>query len=444
MIAGATGIDLSLLVIAADDGVMPQTQEHLAVLGAIGVEAGVVALTKVDLANDARRATVAAEVAGLLPGTAVVQASSRTGEGIDALRSALGQAADRVDAARAAEAGIDGAEPVLHVDRVFTLAGHGTVVTGTLWSGRLARGDSVVVLPGGAETRVRSIESHDRPLEVVGPRRRVALNLAGLRREEVERGDVVTVAGARLAPTYRLDVALASGAEAVLGERRVQVHHGTREAPARVVDLGDGAAQLRLEQPLLARRGDRVVIRRIAPPDTLGGAVVNDASPRRHSRSGTSVSIHGRSATESRHASEGAGRVTAPTPELVAATEPSALARRVLVELETDGERPRTPAKMAEHLGEPRREVERAVGELVDAGAAVRLKADIVYPPAEAARLGEEVAALVAREGSTSIAEVRDALGLSRKYAQALLEHLDGERVLWREGDRHYRRSDGA
>jgi selenocysteine-specific elongation factor len=426
MIAGASGIDLFLLVVAADDGVMPQTREHLAVLGALGVEVGVVALTKVDLVDDATSERAAAAIRDLLPNTPILAVSARTGEGIEALRARLGEVADQ--AALVGETG--GAEdvPVLHVDRVFTVAGHGTVITGTLWSGTLRRGDRVVVLPGGKAARIRSIESHDRALEVVGPRRRVALNLAGLRREDVERGDVVTAAGAALSPTYRLDVTLADGAEAVLGERRVQVHHGTREAPARVIDLGEGAAQLRLEQPLLARRGDRVVVRRIAPPDTLGGAIVTDASPRRSSgRSGTSDEYFGSQRTEICVASG-------------EAVEPGPLARRVLAALAADGERPRTPARLAEDLGVERREVERAIGELVEADAAVRFKADVVYPAAEAARLAAEVTALVVRVGSTSIAEVRDALGLSRKYAQALLEHLDGERVLRRDGDRHYPR----
>jgi selenocysteine-specific elongation factor len=439
MIAGASGIDLFLLVVAADDGVMPQTREHLAVLEALGVGAGVVALTKVDLVEGATRDRVAAEVGDLLPDAPVVPVSARTGEGVDSLRSALAELAERVDAARSEDAGgLD--DPVLHVDRVFTVAGHGTVVTGTLWSGTLRRGDRVVVLPGGKEARVRSIESHDRSLDAVGPRRRVALNLAGLRREDVGRGDVVTAAGAALAPTYRLDVALGDGAREVLGERRVQVHHGTREAPARVVDLGDGEAQLRLEQPLLARRGDHVVVRRIAPPDTLGGAVVLDPAPRRHSdRSKMSVWSFGCTPPKTRPASEASGAEEAGAAP-AAPAEPGALARRLLVELEADGERPRTPARLAEELGEPRREVERAVGELVDAGAAVRFKADVVYPTAEAERLAAAVRDLVARAGSTSIGEVRDALGLSRKYAQALLEHLDGERVLRRDGDRHYPR----
>jgi selenocysteine-specific elongation factor len=485
MIAGATGIDLFLLVVAADDGVMPQTREHLAVLRALGVGDGVVALTKVDLVDGATRERAATAVRELLPDAPIVAVSARTGEGVEELRAALAAIVERVEvprgagsaaaeppgerdrgmardvfrseAARGAAAAThavagDGADPVLHVDRVFTVAGHGTVVTGTLWSGTLRRGDRVVVLPGGKEARVRSIESHDRSLEAVGPRRRVALNLAGLRREDVGRGDVVTVAGTTLAPTYRLDVALGDEAAAVLGERRIQVHHGTREAPARVVDLGDGAAQLRLERPLLARRGDRVVIRRIAPPDTLGGAVVTDAAPRRHgSHSGMPESYWGAQSAPKRLASNavegemtGRGAGAAPATQVGTKPEPSPLARAVLAELRADRERPRTPAKLAEDLDEPRRKVERAVGELVDAGAAVRFKADIAYPAAEAGRLADAVAGLVAREGSTSIAEVRDALGLSRKYAQALLEHLDGERVLRRDGDRHYPRGGAA
>lgn len=439
MIAGASGIDLFLLVVAADDGVMPQTREHLAVLEGLGVREGVVALTKVDLVDEEVLRRVESEVRELLPGTEIVRASSRTGEGIDTLRSRIGQLAERVDAERPREVqGETAQEVVLHVDRVFTVAGHGTVVTGTLWSGSLRRGDRVVVLPGGIEARVRSIESHDHSLEVVGPRRRVALNLAGVRREEVARGDVVTVLGSGLSPTYRLDVRLAEGkeGEAILGERRVQVHHGTREAPARVVDLGDGAAQLRLEHPLLARRGERVVIRRIAPPDTLGGAEVLDPSPARHSeRSKGPVSSSGPSGTRTRRASERAPADASNSGERPA---PGPLAQRLLAELEGDGDRPRTPAKLAEDLGLGRREVESAVGELVEARAVVRFKADVVYPTAAAERLGVAAVALASEAGgSISIGEARDGLGLSRKYAQALLEHLDGERVLRRDGDRH-------
>jgi selenocysteine-specific elongation factor len=428
MIAGATGIDLFLLVVAADDGVMPQTREHLAVLEALGIEAGVVALTKIDLAEDGQREAAAAEIAELLPGAPVVALSARSGEGIQALRERLAALAEEVSVSRSSEPEDD--PPVLHVDRCFTIAGHGTVVTGTLWTGALSRGDQVILLPGGATARVRAIESHDHPQETVGPRRRVALNLAGIGREEVGRGDVVTVAGAPISSTYRLDVTIESGAAAILGERRVQVHHGTREAPARVVDLGNRQVQLRLEQPLLARRGDRLVVRRIAPPDTLGGAVVTDPAPRRHGP--------GAPAEHPPDAAQEEARVD-PTPASPPAV-PGPLARRLLAELEADGERPRTPAKLAEDAGLERRGVERALGDLVEAGAAVRFKADVVYPTAEGNRLAAAVQALAVRDGSTSIGEVRDALGLSRKYAQAVLEHLDGERILRRDGDRHYPR----
>jgi selenocysteine-specific elongation factor len=438
MIAGASGIDLFLLAVAADDGVMPQTREHLTVLAALGVRTGVVALTKVDLVEAERREAVAAEILELLPATPVVAVSARSGEGIEALRGRLGAVAEKVSARPAIAA--EDEPPVLHIDRSFTIAGHGTVVTGTLWSGTLSRGDQVVILPAGTSARIRSIESHDRTHETIGPRRRVALNLAGLGREEVSRGDVVTMPGASIAPTYRIDVEIDPGSGALLDERRVQVHHGTREAPGRVVDLGHGAAQLRLEQPLLTRRGDRVVVRRIAPPGTIGGAVVIDPDPPRHRHRADAP------ASDSRLDQMPLERprqmkVWSPPPPTA---EPGLMARRLSIELEADGERPRTPARLAEDLGVERREVERALGELVGAGAAVRFKADVIYPVATARRLAAAAFELVERDGSTSIGEVRDELGLSRKYAQALLEHLDGEHVLRRDGDRHYPRGAGS
>jgi selenocysteine-specific elongation factor len=313
------------------------------------------------------------------------------------------------------------AEPVLHVDRVFTVAGHGTVVTGTLWSGRLERGQRVTILPSGREARVRSIEVHDRALEVVDAHQRVALNLGGIERDEVERGDVIAGDAADISVTYRLDVDLRSGAEEILAEPRVQVHLGTRDSAARVVDLGDGGAQLRLERPLLARAGDRVVIRRIAPPDTLGGGVVRDASPPRHGPG-----------WEPTVPEEESPPAPPPTP-----AEPGPLARRVLAGLEEDGPRPRGAAQLAEDLSAERREVEKAFGELAAAGTAVRAKADVVYAASVYDQLARQILALAERDGSTTIAAVRDALSLSRKYAQALLEQLDAEKRLRRDGDRH-------
>jgi selenocysteine-specific elongation factor len=427
MIAGAGGIDLFLLVVAADDGPMPQTREHLAVLRALGIERGVIALTKVDLVDEETRALTSEAAAELVPGAPLIEVSSQTGEGLDALRDALAEAATEVTCLTSppvyeGESQTPPAEePVLHVDRAFTIAGHGTVVTGTLWSGRLERGQKVMVLPGGREARVRSIEVHDRTTEVADSHQRVALNLAGIDRDEVRRGDAIATEAAGVIATYRLDVDLLTGAEEILAEPRVQVHLGTRDSAARVVDLGEGAAQLRLERPLLARAGDRFVVRRIAPPDTLGGGVVRDPSPPRHGPGW-----------------EPPAPVEPPAPAAVPArTEPGPLARKVLAALERDGPRPRGAARLAEDLGLERRQVETAFGELATAGAAVRAKADVVYAASVYEKLARLILALAGRDGSTSVAEVRDALGLSRKYAQALLEQLGSERRLRRDGDRH-------
>jgi len=451
MIAGAAGIDMFLLVVAADDGPMPQTHEHLAVLRALGIDHGVVALTKVDLVDEETRLLAAAAAAELVPGAPLVEVSAETGEGIKALRAGLAEVAERAESKRRSSFPLRmhgkgrtppdiNDEPVLHVDRAFTVAGHGTVVTGTLWTGRLVRGQRVTVLPSGREARVRSIEVHDRAQEVADAHQRVALNLGGIERGEIARGDVVAGEAAGVSVTYRLDVDLGDGGEpgadveagrpsaaAILAEPRVQVHLGTRDSAARVVDLGDGGAQLRLERPLLARAGDRVVVRRIAPPDTLGGGVVRDPSPPRHGRGWEPLPPP----------EEGA-----PSPPPPPVAEPTAFARRILAELEKDGPRPRGAAQLAEDLGAGRREVEKAFGELAAAGAAVRAKADIVYPAPVYERLARLALALAERDGAATIASVRDALGLSRKYAQALLEQLDAEKRLRRDGDLHLPRAD--
>jgi selenocysteine-specific elongation factor len=418
MIAGATGVDMFLLLIAADDGPMPQTREHLAVLRALGVEQGVVALSKVDLVDDETRRLAAEEAGAVAPGLPVIEVSAQTGEGLEALRRALAHAAA---AAEQHPPLGDGDEPVLHVDRVFTVAGHGTVVTGTLWSGRLERGQRVMLLPGEREARVRSIEVHDRPLDVAESHQRIALNLAGVGRDEVRRGDVVTVPAAGVRATYRLDVELRAGSTGIPSEPRVQAHLGTRDSPARVVDLGESRVQLRLERPLLARAGDRVVVRRIAPPDTLGGGVVEDAAPPRHG-AGWEPPVE---------VAEPAPTPASPPPE------PGPLARRVLTALEADGPRPRGSAQLAGDLGAERRQVEATFGELAGAGRVVRAKPDVAFAAPVYDKLAALAVALAERDGGTTIAAVRDTLGLTRKYAQALLEQLDSEHRLRREGDRH-------
>ena len=275
MVAGATGIDLYLMVVAADDGVMPQTREHAAVLAALGVATGVVAVTKADLTDPARAGSEASE---LLPQATIVPCSARTGAGIEDVRAALDDVAGRLPA-RDASAGA----PLLHVDRAFTIRGAGTVVTGTLWAGTIAPGDRLELLPAGTPVRVRAVQIHDEPVERADAGQRVAVNLVGVERRDVARGDVIAAPGA-VEPSLVLDCDLTLR-DARHG-MRAHVHHGTRETPARLADLGGGLWQARLEQPLMARAGDRVVVRSVAPPDTLGGGVVLDPAARRHGRRG--------------------------------------------------------------------------------------------------------------------------------------------------------------
>ena len=274
MVAGATGIDLYLMTVAADDGVMPQTREHAAVLAALGVTTGVIAVTKSDLGDPEIAMLEASE---LLPGAEAVAVSARTGDGLEELRAALDRAAGSVDS-RADASGL----ARLHVDRAFTIRGAGTVVTGTLWSGQVARGDEVVLLPGDRRARVRGVQVHDQPLEEAAAGQRVALNLTGVSVDEVRRGDVVAAGASDVRPGYLLDARLEfSGREPEHGDR-VQIHHGTREARARLAWLGGRFWQIRLEQELVAAPGDRLVVRDISPADTIGGGVVLDARPRKH------------------------------------------------------------------------------------------------------------------------------------------------------------------
>ena len=285
MVAGATGVDLALLVVAADEGVMPQTTEHLAILRFLGVERGVVALTKCDLAPDAAWRELVAEEIGAKVTDAfgrpwpIVEVSATALTGLEQLKQALaGEARSLV--ARAVDDRFR-----LPVDRAFALAGAGTIVTGTLWSGTAADGDKLLVLPAGVEARVRSIEVHGRAAPRAEPGRRVALALVGVSREQVERGAVV-VSGEGWTASRAMDVALTMLPEAAPRLRprvRVRVHHGTAEVLARVVLPPEAdarssrvAARLLLESPLVARAGDRFVVRSYSPVTTIGGGIVVD------------------------------------------------------------------------------------------------------------------------------------------------------------------------
>jgi len=295
MLAGATGIDLVLLVVAADEGVMPQTREHLDILRFLPVRAGIVVLTKIDLAPergwlDLVRADIAALVAGtFLDGAPTVEVSARTGQGIADLVAAIDTALQAVPP-RAADA-----PARLPVDRAFTMAGFGTVVTGTLWSGRVAAGDSLELLPAGRVLRVRGVQSHGTRVAAAEAGSRVAVNLAGIEKDEIERGDVLATPGV-FTPAERLDVELhlLPDAPALAHLARVRVYIGSAEVIGRAALLdrarlmpGDSAVvQLRLEGPTVADAGDPFVLRRYSPMLTIGGGRVLDAHPPLRRRGG--------------------------------------------------------------------------------------------------------------------------------------------------------------
>ena len=289
MLAGAGGIDLALLVVACDDGVMPQTREHVAILDLLGIARGIVALTKADLADEARRAAVAAEIRDMLAGTGLADApvlpvSSLTGEGIDALRAAL-IGAEAQTAARHADGPMR-----LAVDRSFTLSGAGTVVTGTMLTGRVAVGDPVIVAPTGLPARVRAIHAQNRPAAEGLAGQRCALNLAGeaISKDAIRRGDVV-LSPALHAPTDRIDAWLT----VLPGEPRpigtwfpARLHSHAAEAGARIVPLADplrpgsgGPVQIVLDRPIAAAVHDRFILRDVSASRTIGGGRFLDLRP---------------------------------------------------------------------------------------------------------------------------------------------------------------------
>jgi selenocysteine-specific elongation factor len=296
MLAGATGIDFVILAIAADDGVMPQTREHLAILDLLGVERGVVALTKADLADAGRRADAAADIGDLLAGTGlagvdIVPISSITGEGIDNLRARLFAAAGDRDRR------VGPGRFRLAVDRSFTLAGAGTVVTGTVLSGAVTVGDRVTVSPSGKTARIRSIHAQNCPAEQGHAGDRCALNLTGdgVTKDAIHRGDVVLESDLH-APTDRIDASLhllMSETKPVTQWMPVRLHHAATEVGARLVLIGDdailpggqGLVQLVLDRPIAAAAADRFVLRDTSAQRTIaGGRFLDLRAPARKRR----------------------------------------------------------------------------------------------------------------------------------------------------------------
>jgi selenocysteine-specific elongation factor len=301
MLAGVGGIDLAMLVIAADEGVMPQTREHLAICSLLRIKAGLIALTKADLVEPDWLELVREDVAGAVRGTflqgaPIVPVSSKTGQGLDELRAAL-----RSLAASVPQRGTDEL-PRLSIDRVFTVRGFGTVVTGTLAAGALATDDRVEVYPKRAEAKIRGLQAHGHPVASARAGQRTAINLQGLERTAIARGDVVGLPGT-LVPSTLVDGTLellADAPRAVKTRTRVRFHVGTSEIMARALLLdraelapGETAfARFRLEAPLVARPGDRFVVRSYSPIVTIGGGTLLDVDPPRFRRKGPALVAH--------------------------------------------------------------------------------------------------------------------------------------------------------
>jgi selenocysteine-specific elongation factor len=538
MLAGAGGIDLALLVIAADEGVMPQTREHLAVLDLLGIERGVLVITKRDLVDGEVLAAVESEASEALAGTTLegmpgLSCSSVTGQGLDDLKRMLDRELDRAAPRR------DIGRPRLPVDRSFTIAGFGTVVTGTLIDGSLEVGQEVELAPSGLRARIRGLQNHRQDVRRALPGSRTAVNLSGLAKDDVRRGDVLTLPGL-LRPTTSIDArvrAVRSLKHPLLHATGLSLHIGCAEVSTRLLLLdcdelapGEQAwAQLRCAEPVVVAPGDRFVLR--TPDDTVAGGIIVDAQAPRHRRfhqSTLSALDHLASGSSSAALVQALRRIepAALTPLALAAGVSEDDARRavkasnLMVHLGDDLIMTRSGydsllAKAATIIGDyhrehplrsgiPREQLrsrlnlgERHFSRLVERWAddgVLGLKRDIIaapdfrpslspaeqrgahaylegleaspYAPPTDQRPGPEILAFLEGEGSVvsvgsgvvfsgvayrnmviairahlaahgsiTLAQVRDMFGTSRRYAQAILEHLDHARVTRRVGD---------
>lgn len=555
MLAGIGGIDLALLVIAADEGPMPQTAEHLAILDLLDVQHGIVVLTKRDVVDAEWLELVIEETRERLAGASladapIVAVDSLSRAGLDDLIGRLDALAGSLPSRPAA------GRPRLPVDRSFTVAGFGTVVTGTLSGGTLEVGQEVELAPSGVRSRIRGLQSHGRKADRALPGSRTAVNLTGVEREAISRGDVLTSPG-WLRPTSLLDARLrviADAPEPLEQNEPVDVFIGAAESPGHLTLLDaerlapgtEGWVQIRLDQPVAAVAGDHFVVRRASPSQTLGGGRIVDTNPRRHRRfraevlddlqtraSGTTeerlVQMLDDAPLELRTLAERLGidldaaraavaavanlvtplgssddATLAPT-RLVARREQIEAERRAVVGLLADYHR-RWPLRR----GMPREEVKSrlpvrgraadallqtlaAGGDIADLGSlvalpdhqitlspdqqrqadayraalaadpvsplapdafgidadllaamvelgmAVRIAEGVVYGVDELAAIQERVREIIDERGSITLAEFRDAFGTSRKYAQAVLEYLDQQRVTRRVGDARVR-----
>ena len=550
MLAGVGGIDLALLVIAADEGVMPQTREHLAIIDLLGIANGVVAITKADLVEPDFLDLVKAEAEEVIGGTSiegsqVVACSAKTRDGLEELTAAIERELAKTPPRRGS------GRARLPIDRAFTMSGFGTVVTGTLVDGSLRAGEEVEVVPGALKSRIRGLQTHGRKVDEAAPGRRTAVNLTGLSVDQLERGMVVATPG-WLRTVTAVDVRLRAvryTGRPIRHNLSVRFHTGPAEVEGKLllldrdeVPLGDTAwAQIRLSEPVAALKGDRFVIR--DPNDTLGGGRIVDVDVRRHRRChgptiaalealergspeelvlialrrvepGDTQEVMLESGLEAETAREALdtlmesgdliplpGAALTGVPLLYSAEGLAALTARLKQTLASyHRQSPLRPGMLREELRSRLGLASRAfeyvlaywtrAGDTKEAGSAVALReheaklsseqearalafleslqTSPFSPPADPSAEGldeellahleargdmvrvsdgvafaveayremvERVVSRAREHGQVTLAEVRDMLGTSRKYAQALLEHMDAERITRRVGD---------
>ena len=465
MVAGATGIDLFLLVIDAGEGARPQTLEHLAIIRLLGIEHGVVAVTKADAVDEELLALTLDEARELVPEAEAIAVSAKTGAGLDELRDALGRAAELVFQKHKPA---DSEAARLYVDRVFSLRGIGTVATGTLWSGTVAEGDVLRAEPAGRDVRVRSVQVHDRAVERAEAGQRVALALPGVERSELRRGDVLIAPGS-LRPSYRLDVAL-DELEPIADGARLHVHHGTAAVLARVVRgrrrraaTAGGADRRGTWRPGRSpRRDDRRRRHRARPrPEAArrrcplrAGAARRRARARAGAR-GRRVALLGRVAGRARGPSWSTSS-TGPTRSIPALQRPPSRGRRRCspgsrsngaARCSTGRARPATlgartadadrllASVAAAEPGAAKAEDAELARFLERAGRLVRLGDGWAVTAAAYERARSLVLEECAAAGQISLARFRDLAGCGRRDAQLLLERLDADGVTRRVGE---------
>jgi small GTP-binding protein len=467
MLSCAAGLDAVLMVVAADDGVMPQTREHLDICTLLGIELGLAVITKTDLADEARLAQVETQIRALTAGTFLAQSpilavSARSGTGLDALRQAISALGKQLML-------VPPHQPFrLDIDRVFSKDGFGTIVTGTLSGDAVSLGDEATLYPSGRMTRVRAIQSHGVTLPRLEERRRAALNLAGVALAQVHRGDILAAPGSMDITNLALaKLTLLPHAPPLKTGARLRFYHGAGEMLCRcslrgqkLLAPGESCpVRLRFDRPLAARSGDRFVIRSLSPLATVGGGVLTELAP---SPAARAASVDPLSCLAEYHAQfplrNGMNRGELLRRWGGTPAQLEELARQGVIKLRGPAAAlPSFRPKYTPELARRRDEIEvhyrraglapeenSAVDALLDGEVMAKLLRDKVLLPIGPRhrihrvyyqRALDVLTALWKQEGAITLAHYRDALGISRQYTLLLLEEFDREGITIKVGD---------